>query len=118
MTHAVPASPTTTTHPVRETTGRSTPAEQLGLPVFSIVMPTFNRAHLIERAIRSVLGQSFGDFGLVIVDDASTDHTEEVIHAFDDDRIVYVRRDANGGNVRARNDGLRKAQGRYIAFRQ
>lgn len=88
----------------------------LDAPAFSIVTPTYNRAHLIGRAIQSVLGQTFGDFELIIVDDASTDDTEAVVEAFDDARIVYVRRSANGGNVRARNDGLRRARGRYVTF--
>ena len=79
-------------------------------------MPTYNRAHLIGRAIRSVLGQTFADFELVVVDDASTDATADVVQAFGDARIVYLRRPTNGGNARARNDGLRKARGRYITF--
>ena len=88
----------------------------LDAPAFSVVMPTYNRAHLVGRAIRSVLGQTFADFELVIVDDASTDGTDGVIRAFGDARIVYVRRLENGGNARARNDGLRRARGRYITF--
>ena len=75
---------------------------------FSIIMPAYNRAHLIGRAIRSVLSQTFEDFELVIVDDASTDGTADVIRAFGDARIVYVRGPENGGNARARNDGFRR----------
>ena len=85
-------------------------------PTFSVVMPTYNRAHLVGRAIRSVLDQTFADFELVIVDDASTDDTEAAIGAIDDGRLVYLRRPSNGGNARARNDGLRRARGRYITF--
>ena len=84
--------------------------------VFSIVMPVYNRAEMVQRAIRSVLQQTFAHFELVIVDDASTDGTEKAVRAFDDRRIVYVRRTENGGNARARNDALRLARGRYITF--
>lgn len=85
-------------------------------PSISVIMPTYNRAHLIGRAIGSVLQQTFDDFELIVVDDGSTDNTEEVIRAFDDDRIVYIRCDENRGNAAARNVGLRKARGKYITF--
>lgn len=85
-------------------------------PAFSVIIPTYNRAKLLPRAIRSVLDQTFKDFELIIVDDASTDDTEAVAAAFDDEKIVYVRRDKNGGNACAKNAGILRANGKYIAF--
>lgn len=85
-------------------------------PLFSVILPTYNRAGLLTRAIRSVLNQTFTNFELIIVDDASTDKTREVISSFDDARIVYIRRDKNGGNACAKNSAIRQATGKYIAF--
>ena len=84
-------------------------------PFFSIVIPTYNRAHTIGEAIRSCRDQSHDDFELVIVDDGSTDDTEAVIRSIGDPRIRYLRRD-NGGPAAARNTGIDAARGRYIAF--
>lgn len=85
-------------------------------PVFSVIVPTYNRANLLSRAIRSVLNQVFTDFELIIADDASTDGTRKVVASFNDDRIVYICRDKNGGNACAKNNGILRAIGEYIAF--
>jgi len=85
-------------------------------PTVSVIIPTYNRAHLVGRAIRSVLNQTYQDFELIVVDDASTDNTEEVIRSFDDNRIRYIRHDENKGAAAARNTGIRAARGWYIAF--
>ena len=82
----------------------------------SVIIPVFNREALIGRAIRSVLAQTFSDFELIIVDDASTDRTELEVKAFTDSRIRYVRRTVNGGNAAARNTGVKNARGRLIAW--
>ncbi|GAA4321053.1 glycosyltransferase [Pontixanthobacter gangjinensis] len=82
----------------------------------SIITPTYNRGHLIHRAIKSVLNQSYENFEYLIVDDASTDNTQEVVNAFDDNRIRYIRYEENGGNAVARNVGVQNAKGDYIAF--
>lgn len=82
----------------------------------SIIIPTYNRAHLLPRAICSVLKQSFHDWELIIVDDGSTDDTEEVVRDFSDPRVRYIRHDTNRGAPAARNTGIRAARGRYIAF--
>jgi glycosyltransferase involved in cell wall biosynthesis len=85
-------------------------------PVFTVVIPTCNRAALVGRAVRSVLAQSFQDFEIVVADDASTDDTPEVIAAFGDSRIRYLRREVNGGSSATRNTGLRAARGELISF--
>lgn len=86
------------------------------MPNVSIILPTFNRAQIITSSIRSVLQQTYTDFELIIVDDGSTDATEDCVKRFGDPRISYIRHAQNrGGNV-ARNTGISRAQGRYIAF--
>lgn len=82
----------------------------------SVITPTYNRADTLPRAIGSVLGQSHGDFEHVIVDDGSTDDTPAVVDGYDDDRIVYRRLDGNNGANAARNEGIRSASGKYVAF--
>jgi glycosyltransferase involved in cell wall biosynthesis len=85
-------------------------------PRITIVMPTYNRADIISRAIDSVLGQAFNDFELIIVDDASTDNTEDVVNEYADHRLIYVKlRENNGANV-ARNRAIDMSRGEYISF--
>jgi len=85
-------------------------------PMVSVVIPTYNRAHLLGRAIKSVLDQTYQDFELIIVDDASTDNTKEVVKRLDDPRIRYVRHEENRGGAAARNTGIKTARGQFIAF--
>jgi glycosyltransferase involved in cell wall biosynthesis len=82
----------------------------------SVILPTYNRAHLILRSIRSVLGQTYRNFELIIVDDGSSDNTEYVVESFDDERIKYVKHPQNRGANAARNTGIRIAKYDYIAF--
>jgi glycosyltransferase involved in cell wall biosynthesis len=82
----------------------------------SVIIPTYNRAHLVGRAIRSVLAQTYEDWECIMVDDCSTDDTEAVVKGFSDPRIRYVRREKNGGGSAARNTGIREARGKYLAF--
>jgi len=88
----------------------------LNAPFFSIVLPTYNRAHTLHRAIEGVLNQTEASWELVVVDDASTDETEVVVADYDDDRIKYIRHDDNRHVAAARNTGIMHAQGRYICF--
>jgi glycosyltransferase involved in cell wall biosynthesis len=84
----------------------------------SVVIPTFNRAKLIGRAVRSILSQNYPDLEVIIVDDASTDNTRDRIKTLQqaDRRIQYFRLDSNRGAQAARNTGIQAAKGEYIAF--
>ena len=85
-------------------------------PGVSVIIPTHNRASLVNRAVRSVLDQTYVHFELIVVDDASTDNTQDVINSFADIRIVYVRHSENRGVSAARNTGIKAAQNKYISF--
>lgn len=85
-------------------------------PEISVVMPVFNRASTVERAIRSVLGQDFSNFELIVVDDGSKDETVRVVEAIDDPRIKLIRQPANAGSNAARNRGIREARAPLVAF--
>jgi len=82
----------------------------------SVIIPTYNRAHLISRVIQSVLDQTYRDFEMIVVDDGSTDNTAEIVNGFNDSRIRYIRHDKNRGAAAARNTGIKAAIGSYIAF--
>jgi glycosyltransferase involved in cell wall biosynthesis len=85
-------------------------------PAVSIVIPTYNRAALLGRSIRSVLGQSYRDFELIVIDDGSTDGTRDVVAGFRDRRVRYVPLARNKGAAAARNVGVRMARGKFLAF--
>lgn len=84
----------------------------------SIILPTYNRAHCIKRAVDSVLCQTYPHWELLVVDDGSTDNTEEVIAAYaaSDERVRYYGQSFNRGVSAARNEGIRQARYDYIAF--
>lgn len=84
-------------------------------PVFSVVIPTYNRASSIEAAIESALNQTFDLLEVIVVDDGSKDDTEGVVRAISDKRVRYIRQE-NGGAPKARNRGVDEAVGKYIAF--
>lgn len=84
-------------------------------PFFSVIIPVFNRAQLLERALASVLMQSFQDFEIIVVDDGSSDNPQNVIEPIADSRIRLVRQENSGGGA-ARNTGIDLARGHYIAF--
>jgi glycosyltransferase involved in cell wall biosynthesis len=83
-------------------------------PSVSIILPTYNRAHLIEAAIRSITAQTYRDFELIVVDDGSTDDTRGRVTAFADARILYLQQEHRGISA-ALNRGLQTARGRFIA---
>lgn len=85
-------------------------------PLVSIVMPVFNVAKIIDDTIHSVLGQSYENFELIIVDDHSADKTLEVISQFKSDKIRVIKCKRNGGAINATNRGIRAARGKYLAF--
>lgn len=83
--------------------------------MFTIVIPLYNKAKSIANTIQSVLGQSFADFELIIVDDGSTDHSVAVVNQFADERIRLIQKD-NGGVCSARNVGIAQARYEFIAL--
>lgn len=84
--------------------------------MITIVLPTYNRADDLPRAIDSALDQTLEDFELVVVDDGSTDHTRSVVEGYEDDRITYIAHDENRGVSAARNTGIAAATGDYVTF--
>jgi glycosyltransferase involved in cell wall biosynthesis len=85
-------------------------------PLVTVIIPTYNRARLLGRAIDSVLAQIFTDFELIIVDDGSVDNTRQLVLGYADQRIRYLRHERNQGANAARNTGVRAATGKYVAF--
>lgn len=82
----------------------------------SVVMPTYNRANLIESAIKSVLDQTYSNIEMIVVDDCSTDNTFDVVRKIGDKRVKYYKLKKNSGSNVARNYGIRKARGEFITF--
>ena len=83
---------------------------------FSIIIVTYNRAHLIKRAINSILNQDFTSFELLIEDDGSTDNTEEIVRSFNNDQIFYYKDKQNRGSFTAKNRAVKRVKGQYIMF--
>lgn len=95
--------------------------ELIGVPMVnrelvSVVIPTFNRAFTLKRTLESVLCQSYRQFEIVVVDDGSTDKTEEIAQRVADSRLRWVRHDKNLGAAAARNTGIKAARGNWVAF--
>lgn len=82
----------------------------------SIVLPTYNRKYCLKEAIDSIMQQTYQNYELIIVDDASTDGTEELIASMQDERIRYIHLTKNVGCSEAKNAGIRESTGEYIAF--
>jgi glycosyltransferase involved in cell wall biosynthesis len=85
-------------------------------PLVSVIIPSYNRERLIIKSVNSVLNQTFTDYEILIIDDASTDNTKEVIDNLKLENIRYFRLEKNGGQCIARNFGIKQAKGDYIAF--
>ncbi len=82
----------------------------------SVVVPTHNRATILRESLSSVLAQSHQDIEVIVVDDASTDETREVVHHLSDSRIIYKLLPTKGHSAVARNVGIEIATGSYVAF--
>ena len=85
-------------------------------PAVSVILPTYNRAATLRRAAQSVLNQTYRDLELIIVDDGSSDGSDAIVAALADDRVRFVQHPENRGGNAARNTGLDRARGRYVAF--
>lgn len=85
------------------------------MPLFSVIIPTYNRECMIGETIQSVLSQTHQDFEIIVVDDGSEDATKEVVDSFHSDKIQYYYQQNQGAQV-ARNYGLLKATGEYVCF--
>ena len=85
-------------------------------PLVSVIIPTYNRADLVRRAIGSVLAQSYANFEVIVIDNASSDKTAEVVDSIVDARLKFIRHDVNKGPAASRNTGLRNSRGDYITF--
>ena len=82
----------------------------------SIIMPTFQNAKYIGRAIKSVLSQTYKEFELIIIDNYSQDKTQQIVESFKDSRIIYQKFSNEGIISKSRNLGLNLSKGKYIAF--
>ena len=90
---------------------------QTNSPLFSIIIPTYNRAAKLRRALGSVENQSLRDYEVIVCDDGSTDDTRSVVYSFAAKmRITYLREENWGGPARPRNNGIRAAQGEWLCF--
>lgn len=82
----------------------------------SVIMPSYNTADYISKSIEVVLNQTYRNWELIIVDDCSTDNTDDIVLAYTDDRIRYLKNEVNSGAAVSRNKALQEAKGRWIAF--
>jgi glycosyltransferase involved in cell wall biosynthesis len=85
------------------------------MPVFSVIISLYNKEKFIENTLKSVLEQRFTDYEIIIVNDGSTDKSEEKVLKFEDPKIQYFNKE-NGGVSTARNFGIEKAKSNYITF--
>uniref|UniRef100_UPI00404789E5 glycosyltransferase family 2 protein n=1 Tax=Shewanella baltica TaxID=62322 RepID=UPI00404789E5 len=84
--------------------------------LISVIIPTHNRSVMLDRAINSVLKQTYSNFEIIVVDDASTDNTESLVLQYEDPRVSYIKiKESKGANF-ARNTGVRSSNGEYVAF--
>jgi glycosyltransferase involved in cell wall biosynthesis len=85
-------------------------------PLVSIVIPTYNHARFLGRALQSVLDQTYTHWEVIVIDNHSTDNTDEVVASFTDPRITYLKIHNNGVIAASRNAGINAAKGEWIAF--
>ena len=86
------------------------------LDKISVIIPTYNRGHLILKSISSVLNQTYKNIEVLLIDDGSSDDTEHIINSLGDNRIRYIKLNQNNGASYARNIGIKYALGKYISF--
>ncbi len=81
----------------------------------SVIIPTYNRESTIEKSLQSVMNQTYKNIEIIVIDDGSTDNTENIVKDIQDERILYIKQE-NKGVSRARNTGILNSKGEYIAF--
>ena len=86
------------------------------MPRFSVIIPLYNKAPYVGKTVESVLGQTLGNYELIIIDNGSTDGSSEIVAGFTDPRIRTIRLDKNVGVSNARNNGVAMATATYITF--
>ena len=84
--------------------------------LITVIMPAYNSGRFIKDSIQSVLSQSYQNLELLVVDDASSDNTKEIVESFSDSRIIYMKNDVNRGVGYSRNIAAKSASGAYLAF--
>lgn len=87
----------------------------MSTPLVSVILPAFNAEMFLRESISSILNQSLKNIELVIINDGSTDSTEDIIKSFSDNRIVYLKNTINLGIIKTLNKGIDNAKGKYIA---
>ncbi len=85
------------------------------MPIVSVILPVYNSECYVAQSIQSILDQSLRDFELIVIDDASTDRTLEIVRSFEDERIKVLQKERNTGLTVSLNWGLLVAKGKYIA---
>lgn len=86
------------------------------LPLVSVIIPSYNREKVIQRAVDSVLNQIYRNIELIVVDDCSTDNTIDILSRIEDKRLIVLRNEKNEGACVSRNKGILNSSGEYIAF--
>jgi glycosyltransferase involved in cell wall biosynthesis len=85
------------------------------MPEVTVILPVYNAEAFLKEAIDSILAQTFTDFELLIINDGSTDSSDQIISSYDDPRIKYLKNDGNKGLIFTLNRGIDKASGNYLA---
>ena len=85
-------------------------------PLISIIIPTYNHANFLGRALKSIIDQTYNNWEAIVVDNHSSDNTNEVVESFNDSRIKYLKIYNNGVIAVSRNMGIRTSNGEWIAF--
>lgn len=84
--------------------------------MISVILPVYNGGHFLKESIRSILEQTEKNIELIIINDGSTDNSEDVILSIHDERICYVKHEKNKGIAASFNEGLKRAKGEFITF--
>jgi glycosyltransferase involved in cell wall biosynthesis len=84
------------------------------IPTVTFIVPCYKLAHLLKQCVESILGQTYRDFEVLIMDDCSPDNTPDIACSFDDTRVKHIRNNPNIGHLRNYNKGISLAQGKYI----